>query len=445
MHTYNRSFIIRISLVAALGGLLFGFDTAVISGAIPFITPYFGLSDLSLGWAVGAVLIGCLLGAAGAGPAAEARGRRYVLKWCAALFAVSGLGAALSTGLGAFILFRMIGGLGVGGAAMVSPMYIAEMAPAYWRGRLVSLYQLAIVTGILLAYYTNYLMAGFGEHNWRWMFAAQVLPSLLFGALLLLVPETPRWLVKKGKEEEAARILEKTGGPAFRRQEMQEIENSFHRRETASLSGIFLPKYRSVVLLGMVVAVFQQVTGINAILYYAPVIFRETGVDNAGSLLQTTAIGAVNVLSACVAIGLVDRLGRRRLLTSGSLLMGLSLVVVAFCFRQQYFGNYIVLIFTLVYVAAFGATLGAVTWVYLSEVFPNSIRGLALSAATLALWAADFLVTWTFPVMAGRLGTAATLLCYAGCCALAFLYFVFRLPETKGKTLEEIERSLFTH
>lgn len=445
MHGFNRIFITKISLVAALGGLLFGFDTAIISGAIPYISPYFGLNGHSLGWAVGAVLVGCLLGAAGAGMTAEAKGRRYVLKWCAALFAVSGVGAGLSTSLEGFILFRMIGGLGVGAAAMVSPMYIAEMAPAFWRGRLVSLYQLAIVTGILLAYYTNFLLAGSGEHNWRWMFASQTAPALVFWALLLMVPETPRWLVKKGQLAEAARILERTGGKAFSEQEMSAIQQSFLLQETVTLRGIFAADYRPVVVLGILIAVFQQVTGINAILYYAPVIFRETGLDNTSSLLQTTAIGAVNVLSAFVAIALVDRLGRRQLLVAGSLLMGLSLVAVAMCFRWQYFENYIVLVFTLVYVGAFGATLGAVTWVYLSEVFPNRIRGLALSVATLALWVADFIVTYTFPVMTATLGTAGTLLCYAVCCALAFLYFIFRLPETRGKTLEEIERSLFTH
>ncbi|MDR3713289.1 MAG: sugar porter family MFS transporter [Puia sp.] len=466
----NRKFVILVSVVAALGGLLFGFDTAIISGTIPSITAYFSLDEYMLGWAVSSILIGCAMGALVAGRLADQYGRRSVLIVCAVLFAVSGIGAGLSHQLSLFIGFRLIGGLGVGAAAMVSPMYIAEIAPAAWRGRLVAFYQLAIVVGILLAYFSNYLFNGIGPEGWRWMFASQAAPSFLFLFMLLLVPETPRWLMSKGRTQQAARILLKTAGLDHARKELADIESSFRqeaRRTDAgsgrsqarglaisasaasnangnlpgggSLGRLFGKTYGPVLLIGILVAVFQQVTGINSILYYAPVIFKETGLDNASSLLQTIGIGLVNVVSTFIAIGLVDKLGRRKFLLAGSLLMGISLGAVALCFHFRYFDHYLVLIFMLLYVGSFGCTLGAVTWVYLSEIFPNSIRGLALSVATLSLWLADFLVTYTFPIMTHHLGTAVTLSCYTGLCAMAFFFVLFNVRETKGRTLEEIE------
>jgi sugar porter (SP) family MFS transporter len=437
----NTAFIVGVSGVAALGGLLFGFDTAVISGAIPAITAYFQLDGYWLGWTVGAVLIGCALGAVFAGRLADKFGRRSLLLVCAFLFALSGAGAGLSHQLMAFILFRMAGGLGVGAAAMISPMYIAETVPAAWRGRLVSLYQLAIVLGILGAYFSNYLLQGLGDNSWRWMFASQAAPSVLFGVLLLFLPESPRWLIGQGRRAAAAVILEKMNGRIAAQKALVEIEQSFSGHK-ASIKEALAPGYRRVLFMGILIAVFQQVTGINAILYYAPVIFKQTGMDTSSSLLQTISIGVVNVLSACVAIGLVDRLGRKKFMVIGSAVMGLSLITVGLCFYFGYFQHYWVLIFTLLYVAAFGCTLGAVTWVYLSEIFPNRIRGIAMSIATLALWLADFIVTWTFPLMTEQMGTSWTLFCYAVLCVIACVYFIIKMPETKGRSLEEIE-SLF--
>jgi sugar porter (SP) family MFS transporter len=435
----NRKFVILVSVVAALGGLLFGFDTAIISGTIPSITAYFALDEYMLGWAVSSILIGCATGALISGRLSDQYGRRFTLILCAILFAVSGVGAGLSHHLNLFILFRLIGGLGVGAAAMVSPMYIAEIAPAAWRGRLVAFYQLAIVVGILLAYFSNYIFSGMGDDSWRWMFASQAAPSLLFLLMLLLVPETPRWLMKKGLKQAAFKILVKTAGVDAASKEITEIENSFHHEQHTPVEQLFSKAYRPVLLIGILVAIFQQVTGINSILYYAPVIFKETGLDSSSSLLQTIGIGFVNVVSTFIAIGLVDRVGRRKFLLAGSLLMGISLAAMAICFHYHYFDHYLVLIFMLLYVGSFGCTLGAVTWVYLSEIFPNRIRGLALSVATLSLWLADFVVTYTFPVMTKHLGTAPTLLCYTGLCALAFFYMLFNIRETKGRSLEEIE------
>ena len=432
-------FIIAVSAIAALGGLLFGFDTAVISGAIPYIRATFELTDYSLGWAVGSVLIGCAAGAAFAGRLADRFGRRCMLFVCAFLFAISGIGAGLANTLATFAAFRCIGGLGVGAAAMISPMYIAETAPAAWRGRLVSLYQLAIVLGILLAYFANYVFADFGVNNWRWMFASQALPSIVFGIALLFVPETPRWLTGKSRRQEAAAVLDRILGRAAAAAELLSIERSFALQTVAPAAEAFSKKYRPVLISGVLIAVFQQVTGINAILYYAPVILSKTGLSESSSLFQTLGIGAVNVLATLLAIVWVDRLGRKRLLLAGSSLMGACLAVVALCFHFSYFDNYIVLIGMLLYVGCFAATLGAVTWVYLSEIFPNRIRAVAMSAATLALWLADFVVTYTFPVITERLSAAATLSCYLFFCVLAFLYVLRNVPETQGRRLEDIE------
>ena len=435
----KKKFIVLVSIVAALGGLLFGFDTAIISGTIPYITSYFKLDEYMLGWSVSSLLVGCAVGAMFAGAMADRYGRRVTLIVCAILFAVSGIGAGMSHQLYVFILCRLIGGLGVGAAAMVSPMYIAEMAPAKWRGRLVACYQMAIVVGILVAYFSNYIFDGLGADNWRWMFASQAAPALLFFLLLLWVPETPRWLIMKGKKEEAAVILEKISGTELIGKEMADIENSFHAKHSISVKQLFSKTYRPVLFIGIIVAVFQQVTGINSIIYYAPVIFKETGINSASSLLQTIGIGVVNVISTFIAIGLVDKVGRKKLLLIGSVLMGLSLVAVGLCFQYSYFDHYVVLIFMLLYVASFGATMGAVVWVYLSEIFPNLVRSKALSVATLSLWLADFAVTLSFPVMTKQLGTSYTMFCYAALCAVAFVYMLFKVKETKGKALEEIE------
>jgi len=434
----NKRFVSLVSGVAALGGLLFGFDTAVISGAIPYITPYFHLENYLLGWVVGCVLIGCGGGAILAGSLADRYGRRTVLILCAVFFAASGLGVALSQNITVFIFFRFLGGLGVGAAAAISPMYIAETAPDHIRGRLVSFYQLAIVLGILLAYFANYCFQDMGPDNWRWMFAAQLIPSLFFASLLFFVPETPRWLVLKGRHEKALNILSKLAGRPIDRSELLPIEASFGPGGSSSPKNMFAGPYRKVLLVGILIAIFQQITGINAILYYAPAIFKETGLNNASSLAETIGIGVVNVFTTLIAITLVDKLGRKRFLLVGSLFMGLSLGVVGLCFYRHYFGHYIVLIATLLYVASFGATLGAVTWVYLSEIFPNAIRAQALSFVTLCLWLADFIVASTFPMLTEKLGIAPTLWIYTGCCILAFL-FMWQIPETKGRSLETIE------
>ncbi len=440
---FNKSYIIRFSIIAALGGLLFGYDTAVISGAIPFIKVYFNLNENLLGWAVGCILIGCALGAIIAGKIAELKGRKFALGLCAILFAVTGIGAGLATTLAGFVFFRILGGVAVGIASVVSPLYITETSPSSLRGTLVSLYQLAVVTGILLAYVSNYALADIGESNWRWMFASQTFVALLFLLFLLTVPETPRWLIKKTRLSEGLSILKKTGGEQYAAKELSTIQHSFRENQHLKLFELFSAKYSPVLWVGILLAIFQQITGINAVIYYAPTIFSETGVGTSGSLYQTIGIGIVNVAFTFIAIAFVDKIGRKLFLLAGSFMMCISLIVIAFCFMYGYFNNYIILIFTLLYVASFCATLGAVVWVYIAEIFPNKIRGLAMSVATFALWFADFVVTYTFPIMIENFSTATTLFIYAFFCSITFFYVLFKIPETKGKSLEQIEAIVF--
>jgi SP family arabinose:H+ symporter-like MFS transporter len=435
----KNGFVILISATAALGGLLFGFDTAIISGTIPYIRQYFIMDAISLGWAVGSGLIGCALGSMVAGYLSDRYGRRFSLMLCAILFFISGIGVAFSNTLFTFILYRIIGGIGVGAAAMVSPMYIAEVAPSSERGKLVALYQLAIVTGILLAYFTNYGLNEIGPDNWRWMFGSQSIPSLLFLIMLFFVPESPRWLIRKNKIEQSLVILKRINPTSLLQQEFESIKGSFSNQEQVGVKNLFGKEYIKVIIVGILLAVFQQVTGINAILYYAPVIFNQTGIGNNDSLLYTIIIGIVNVLSTLIAIGLVDKIGRKLFLLAGSILMGLSLLIVAICFYLKFFQYYIILIAVLVYVASFGCTLGAVTWVYLSEIFPNRIRALALSLSTFALWLADFIVSYSFPIVTEHMSTSVTLGIYAFFCLIAFIFIIVSIPETKGKSLEEIE------
>ncbi|WP_316790016.1 sugar porter family MFS transporter [Pedobacter frigoris] len=439
---FNASYIFLVSLVSALGGLLFGFDTAIISGAINFIGPYFKLSQYTLGWAVSCILIGCVIGAAIAGKLCDVWGRKKTLLLCGFLFAVTGIGTALAHSLITFVFFRIAGGLAVGTAAMAAPMYIAETVPGALRGRMVSLYQLAIVLGILLAYLSNYLLADAGENNWRWMFASQAIPSVLFFAFMFMVPESPRWLVKKHRKKEAEIVLTKIGGVVYGSMELAAIERNFQDEHREKFSDLWLPAFRPLLWMGIIIAVFQQITGINAILYYAPEIIKKTGVNNENALLQTIGIGVIMFLFTFVSIWLVDKAGRKILLLTGCLIMTVSLIGVAACFYFQYFDNYLVLLFLMCYIAGFSASLGSVTWVILSEIFPNRIRGLALSVSTLLLWVADFAASFAFPILNEQFGVTVTLLLFSVLCFIYYVYLRLKIPETKGKSLEELERML---
>ena len=460
MHDGKRSdaggswvYVLFVSLVATLGGLLFGYDTAVISGAIGYLEQFFELTPAMVGWAASSALTGCVIGAACAGIVSDRIGRKKVLLIASVCFFVSAVGSALPRNLTEFVLYRILGGVGVGAASMMSPLYIAEISPARMRGRLVSLNQLAIVSGILVVYFVNYFIEGIGAtlgeswnllYGWRWMFGSEALPALMLFVLMFFVPESPRWLVKNGREEKARTILCRVDGPGHADAELAAIRENL-TRESGSLTQLLRPGMRLMLLIGVALAILQQVTGINAILYYAPEIFKDLGFAMDVALLQTVAVGAVNVLFTLVAIWSVDRFGRKPLMIGGAAGMGLSLLVLGMAFYLQKSGAW-ALIFILGYIACFAMSLGPVVWVILSEIFPMRIRGRAMAVATLTLWVSCYLVSQTFPMLNDSPALvrlfhhAFPFWIYAFFCAVTVVFTVFFVPETKGRSLEEIEQ-----
>ncbi|NUQ65671.1 MAG: sugar porter family MFS transporter [Pirellulales bacterium] len=439
-------YVYLLASVAALGGLLFGYDTAVISGAIGYLAERFSLNEHWTGWAAASALVGCIIGAAFAGVLSDRIGRKRVLLISAVLFTVSAIGTAVPRNLTEFAVARMLGGFGVGAASMLSPLYIAEVAPARIRGRLVSLNQLAIVFGMLAVYFVNAWIASLGDsswnvaYGWRWMFGSETLPAVVFFVLLFGVPESPRWLTKQGRPAEAEAILSRVSGPRGAEIQMDEIRAAI-AEESGSLAQLFQPGIRIALLIAVVLAILQQVTGINVVLYYAPEIFKSTGLAANQAINDTVIVGLVNMAFTLVAIWIVDRLGRKPLLLIASAGMGASLAALGGAFYLGSFQGPWVLLFTLAYVASFAVAMGPVVWVVLSEIFPTQIRGRAMSIATVSLWIACFLVSQTFPWMLKTLQGAKTFWIYAATCAVAFLFVLLFVPETKGKTLEEIERS----
>ena len=432
-------YVLSVTLVAALGGLIFGFDTAIVAGATRYMKEQFSLNALQEGWAVSVVLIGCMFGAGLAGPISDRMGRRRLMLVSAILFLVSAVGCALPRTITAFVIFRFVGGLGIGSAAVLSPLYIAEIAPARVRGALVSVNQLAIVTGILLAYFVNWVFAGAGPANWRWMYAMGAIPSVFFFLLLLRVPESPRWLVKNGREEEARTVLTRADSAEAAAAGIREIRDTLALEE-GSLRELFRPAFRRPLLIAIVLAVFQQITGINAILYYAPRIFEGAGFERMSAIGQSTLVGLVNMLFTVVAIVLADKVGRRPLLLVATGGMGVSLILLGAAFRFPVLPASTLLLIILLYIAFFASAMGPLVWVVMAEIFPIKVRGSAMGLATLILWLADFAVTLTFPVISDRFHPSTAFWLYAGMCALDLVFIWFFLPETKGKTLEEIER-----
>ncbi|MEA3226144.1 MAG: sugar porter family MFS transporter [Planctomycetota bacterium] len=443
-------YVLLVCLVAAIGGLLFGYDTGVINGAIGPLKAHFALDASAEGWATGCALLGCAVGAALAGVLSDRLGRKKVLIVSAILFLVSAVGTALPRDIATFIIFRIIGGVGVGAAAMSSPMYIAEISPARIRGRMVSLNQLAIVTGFLVVYFVNYFVALQGDSawnqqfGWRWMFGSEALPALSLLVLLFFVPESPRWLTKQNRSDEALDILSRVNGSEYAKTELLEIKDAL-THESGSLKQLFQPGMRIVLVIGVVLAVLQQVTGINVFLYFGTEIFKKMGSDTNAALLQTVMVGVVNLSFTIIAIWTVDRLGRRLLMMIGSAGMGISLLAMglaAYCQRTELW----ILLFILSYIACFALSVGPVTWVILSEIFPTRIRGRAMAIATICLWVANYVISQTFPMMEGsdwlldKFHHAFPFWLYGVFC-VALLIFVSRfVPETKGKTLEEIEK-----
>jgi SP family arabinose:H+ symporter-like MFS transporter len=443
--TINLRTVYLLTAVAALGGLLFGYDTAVISGAIGFLKTKFDLTPAMQGWAASSAIIGCIFGAMFAGWASDKFGRKKVLILTAVLFAVSAVGSALPANLTQFAIYRFIGGLGIGAASMVSPLYITELAPASIRGKLVSYYQLAIVLGILLIFFVNSLIQASGdeawnvEYGWRYMLGSEILPALLFLIAMFFVPESPRWLTKEKRETEALAVLSRINGPSKAGEILNEVKATLHE-EKGTIGELFTGRFRKAIFVGIVLSVFSQVQGINAIMYYAPEIFKAVGSGTDSAFQQTVIIGIINVLFTFVAIHFVDKMGRKSLLLWGGAGMAFSLLMVGMAFKFGWTG-YGLLGFILLYIACFAASFGPVTWVVISEIFPIKLRGVAMSVATFALWVAVYLVTQMFPILLESAGAANTFWLFCGMSALGFLFTWSQVPETKGKTLEEIERS----
>jgi sugar porter (SP) family MFS transporter len=431
-----------IAAVAAISGLLFGFDTAVINGALLFLRQELALSTRETEMATSSLLLGCAIGAAFAGWLTDRLGRKRILIVSALLFAASAVGAALPRHLGEFVAARLVGGLAIGVASVLAPLYIAEISPRAIRGRLVSLNQMAIVTGILLAYFVNWLLSFAGPSSWRWMFASAAIPSVAFFVALLFVPESPRFLVETGREAEALAVLERVGGGKQARVELAEIRDTI-AEEAATLRELFEKRLRKPLGIAVFLAVFQQITGINTVIYYGALIFKEQvgGQSDSAAIGANVIIGTVNFLMTIVALWTIDRLGRRPLMMLASGGMAVTLLLLGLLFRWEPPPAAMILAVIVLYVASFGVGLGPGVWVVISELFPTRIRGRAMSIATLCLWLACILVTATFLSLVEAFGSTGAFWLYAAMSVLNFLFIWRVMPETKGRSLEEIERS----
>ncbi len=452
---FDQAYLWTISLVAALGGLLFGYDWVVIGGAKPFYEPYFHLQSASQqGWAMSCALVGCLVGAIASGLLSERFGRKRVLVFAGLVFAGSSLGTGLAPTFTLFVLWRIAGGVAIGLASSLSPMYIAEIAPAHLRGKLVALNQLTIVIGIVLAQGMNWLIARplpadvtemqilhswDGQVGWRWMFAVTAVPATAFLLAMLFVPESPRWLAKKGDQAEALRILARVGGHQYGAQVLGEIDATLREGDTGlDLRELLTPQLLRPLLLGIALAVLQQWCGINVIFNYAQEIFTEAGYSLSSMLFNIVVTGLVTLVCTFVAIYTVDRTGRRTLMLAGC--AGLATVYLCLGGAYAVHGRGLgMLLLVVAAIAIYSMTLAPVTWVLLSEIFPNRARGEAMAVATTALWTACFVLTYTFPLLNRALGPAKTFWIYAGVCAAGFALVKTQVPETKGRTLEQIE------
>lgn len=454
---FNKQFILGITLVSAMGGLLFGYDWVVIGGAKPFYERFFDItnSPYMQGWAMSSALIGCLFGALSSGYFSDRFGRKLPLITAAALFTIAAIGTGAASQFTPFIIYRLIGGLGIGLASAISPMYIAEISPAEMRGRLVSINQLTIVVGILAAQIINFLIAEKvpegatnemilqswnGQTGWRWMFWAGTVPAVLFFIFSFFIPESPRFLAKSGNWKAANATLERIGGTEYAIQEQKEIAETLQGTDSKiDWKVLKSKKIRPVLILGIVLAVFQQWCGINVIFNYAEEIFTSAGYSVGDMLFNIVITGTVNLIFTFLAMRMVDSWGRRKLMLLGSI----GLAFIYFMLGTSYFfelKGLAILVLVMVAIATYAMTLAPITWVVLSEIFPNSIRGTAMAIATTALWIACFVLTYTFPILNKLLNASGTFWLYGVICFSGFLFILKKLPETKGKSLEEIEK-----
>lgn len=456
---WNMTFIWKAALIAALGGFLFGYDWVVIGGAKPFYEAFFGLTAPSqIAWAMSSALVGCLAGALVSGGLSDRFGRKKLLALAGFLFTISAVGTALAGDFSGFIAARLVGGIGIGLASNLSPMYIAEVSPAAIRGRLVSVNQLTIVIGILAAQLVNWLIARpvppgattaeilsswNGRAGWRWMFGAETLPALVYFILVFTIPESPRWLVKSGRDGEAGRILARVGGPGFAARALAEIKGTLAAGDIdrVRFRTLLEPGMSRLLLIGVVLAVYQQWCGINVIFYYAQEIFSAAGYGVSDVLFNIVITGAVNLVFTLAALRLVDRLGRKPLMLAGAAGLAATFGLIGASYAVHGRGLHI-LVLVLLSMALYASSLAPVTWVLLAEIFPNRIRGAAMSVSTFALWSACFVLTYTFPHLNRGLGPAGTFWIYSGISVLGWAFIRARLVETKGKTLERIEADL---
>ena len=438
----NMSYVYLITAVAAVGGFLFGFDTAIIAGAIGFITTHFHLekSPELVGFAVSSVLIGCMIGASISGVLSDKFGRKKVLLAAALIFVATAILASIPKTLMQFALARLLMGVAVGIESVLSPLYIAEIAPAKIRGKLVTLNHVALSLGMLSAYAVALIFEPLGaDMNWRWMFASGAIPAAIFTIALLRVPESPRWLTKQGLSDQAVKILARISGEAQAQKDMQNIKETIEQ-ESSSFSQMLLPGLRTAMIIGIVLAIFQQITGINVILYYAPEVFKQAGLPIKQALWSAILVGLMGLISNYIATLIIDKVGRKKILIFGTASMCVFLALTGLYFQYpKIFPPFCAVVFVLGYVVSFGVGLGPGFWTILSEIFPTRVRGRAMSVATFFIWSSCFLVAQTFPSLLKNLGAPKTFWLYGIMCLLTIAFTWIFVPETKGKALEEIE------
>ena len=440
--SYHFGYIVLISLISALGGYLFGFDFAVISGALPFLKTQFGLNAYWEGFTTGSLALGCIAGCLLAGRVSQLYGRKPALLLAGFIFIFSSLAMAFAPNLTFFISARFAAGISVGMASMLSPMYIAEVSPPLIRGRMVSIYQLTIVIGILMTNLVNYSLRNYGDDAWRWMFGLGAIPAGIFTAGVLFLPESPRWLMQTGRSEKAKLVLASLGDQQYASETFNSISSSVISESKVKSFSIFKKAYLPALVAGIGLAVFQQFCGINVVFNYTTTIFESIGFNKDDQLLQTIFIGAVNLVFTFLAMSLVDRVGRKPLLLTGSIGLAILYIAIASALQvQSSYASYLLL----TAIAMYATTLAPVIWIVISEMFPNKIRAAATSVAVICLWAAYFILTFTFPILVLWMGgISETFYVYAGICIIGAVFIWFKTRETTGKTLEQMD-TMFAH